>query len=332
MTTPALDTTDSRAAWLEQRRKVITGTDLAALFGVSRYKKSAMDVWLDKTGRAPADEDNGALRFGRRFERPILEEYAERHKVELTYPGAHALIVSPKYDFIGATLDAQHVDDKTPVDAKNLGYRTAEFGPDGSDIVPLAYALQLTAQMIVTGAERSALAVLFNRYEFNTFYVALDPLVVERVLERAQEFMTQYVKTDTPPPVDGSTAWSTWLGSHLKQRTKTILPSTPVEHELAISLNVTNEQIKELNETAESLKNQLKLAIGDAGGMEGPDWRITWTQAKDKTKIDWEGVARNLAQLLPPGEGSDALNRQLAAHTTTSPGSRSFRFAFQADD
>lgn len=338
-TTPAITSpviTDPREAWLIKRRGVITGTDLAALFGVDRYGKTPMKVWLDKTGREPAQADNNALRFGRRFERPILEEYAEQKQVELAYPGAHALIIAPEYPFLGATLDAQHVLDKTPVDAKNMGFRSLEFGPDGSDIVPLAYALQLTAQMIVTGAERSALAVLFNRYEFNTFQVVRDPIVVERILERAARFMTDHVQADTPPPVDGSASWTEWLGGHLKQRNKTILKAGPEEHEFAVALHTTNTQIKTLQEEADGLKNRLKLAIGEAYGMEGPEWRALWSESKDREKIDWEHVARNLAQLVETmgveeGDGSQALNALVKTCTVVTPGPRSFKFTFHEE-
>jgi len=334
MTDPAPETTDTRATWLESRKKVVTGTDLAALFGVGYKDASAMTVWLDKTGRSGATADNAALRFGRRFERPVLEEYADRESVALIYADSHQLVTTPEYPIIGATLDATRADNGYPVDAKNLGFRSAEFGEDGSDIMPLKYMLQLTAQMMVTKTEAAVLAVLFNRYEFCRYQMRLDPIVVERILERATRFMDDHVKTDTPPPVDGSESWTKWLGSHLRQRTKTILKAGPDEHEFALALHTTLEQIKTYEAEAEMLKNHLKLAIGEAGGIEALDWRITWSQSKDRTKIDWEGVARNLAQRIEgegPGVGVQALKDQVDAHTTTSPGIRSFRFTYKEE-
>lgn len=324
--------TDPREAWLLKRKSVITGTDLAALFGVDRYGKTPMKVWLDKTGREPAMDDTPALRFGRRFERPILEEYAEQEKVELSYPGVHALKIALAHPFLGATLDAQHVTDGTPVDAKNMGFRSPEFGSNRSDMVPLAYALQLTAQMIVTGTQAAALAVLFNRYEFNTFFVALDPIVVERVLERAERFMIDHVQADTPPPVDGSESWSTWLGSHLKQRDKRILQATPEQHEFAVALHVTKQHAEALKEEQERLTNHLKLAIGDAYGMEGPEWRITWSQSKDGVKIDWAAAFMELAKIAGnPAVDKATIDGIVATFTTAKPGTRVFRLTFKEE-
>lgn len=319
--------TNPRDQWLLKRREVITGTDLAALFGVDRYKRTAMDVWLDKTGRSEQKADSGALRFGRRFERPILEEYADAEGVALIFADSHNLMRSDKWGYIGATLDAQRVDDKSPVDAKNLGYRSPEFGPDGSDVIPLAYMLQLMAQMMVTMTERAALAVLFNRYEFARFPIKFDPIVAERIHERATLFMANYVQTDTPPPVDGSSSWTDWIGKHFRQQHKDILTATEVEHEFAVALHDTQKQSKVLEEEAEGLRNRLKLAIGEAGGMEGPDWRITWSQSKDKTKVNWKALAEKWG----PNPTSDVYIADLAAHTTTEPASRTFRFTFKEE-
>jgi len=339
MTDPAPEAPvlDPRANWLEARKKVITGTDLAALFGVGYKDKNAMTVWLDKTGRAPADQDNDAFRMGRRFERPVLEEYADREHCALIYADSHSLITIPEYPVLGATLDATRADNGHPVDAKNLSFRSAEFGEDGSDVMPLKYMLQLTAQMIVTKTDAAVLAVLFNRYEFCRYNMALDPIVVERVLERATRFMTDYVQTDTPPPVDGSTSWTEWLGSHFKQRTKVILTAGPVEHEFAVALNVTQEQVKVLEEEAERLKNHLKLAIGEAAGMEAPDWRITWSQSKDRVTIDWQAVALEMAAKFPQPHPSAPIGARVLAditplHTITKPGSRSFRFTYHEEN
>lgn len=323
--------TDPRQAWLIKRRSVITGTDLAALFGVGYKGASDMKVWLDKTGREPAMEDNDAFRFGRRFERPVLEEYAEQEQVNLIFADSHHLGTNPKYPFIGATLDATRADNGHPVDAKNLGFKSPEFGADGSDVMPLKYMLQLTAQMMVTDAEAAALAVLFNRYEFCRYPMQRDPIVVERICERAERFMVDHVQADTPPPVDGSESWTAWLGKHFRQQNKTILTASPEDHEFAVALHTTKQQIKTLEEEADGLANRLKLSIGEAYGMEGPEWRITWAQAKDKVTIDWGAAFIELSQLVGAQVAKETLDGIVATYTSSKPGSRSFRLTFREE-
>ena len=62
-----------RAAWLEQRRSGIGGSDISAILGVSPWTDS-FEVWLDKTGQLP-DNDNPTLQRGRVMESAIREAY-----------------------------------------------------------------------------------------------------------------------------------------------------------------------------------------------------------------------------------------------------------------
>ena len=54
-----------RAAWLAERRSGIGGSDIAAILGLSPWK-TAVDVWLDKTGQREDDTvgDAEAVRWG----------------------------------------------------------------------------------------------------------------------------------------------------------------------------------------------------------------------------------------------------------------------------
>lgn len=318
-----VDATHRKKGWLEARRKVITGTDLAELFGVGR--NGPMKVWLDKTGRAPLESpDNDAMRFGRRFERPILEEYADR-KGHIEFADPFTVLTHVACP-LGVTLDARRMDDGRPVDAKNVGFRKpGEWGEDGSDLVPLAYALQLTAQRMVLNADLADLAVLFNRYEFCVFHIARDPDVEERIIERVTTFMERNVRADTPPTIDGTESYSRYIiEKYATQRSKAFIVATPTLNVLANNLHVTLDQIAELEGTADAMKNGFKEVIGEQGGVDGANWRATWTQAKDSTKVDWEAVARNMASGFE--DGPQRLQHQVEMHTTTKPGSRRFTF------
>jgi predicted phage-related endonuclease len=45
------------------RTSFLGGSDIGAILGVSKYR-SAMDIWLEKTGKKVDRKDNFALRFG----------------------------------------------------------------------------------------------------------------------------------------------------------------------------------------------------------------------------------------------------------------------------
>lgn len=47
----------ARDEFLHRRRAGIGGSDIAAILGLSKYK-TAYDVWLDKRGEAPAEDES----------------------------------------------------------------------------------------------------------------------------------------------------------------------------------------------------------------------------------------------------------------------------------
>ncbi len=64
----------SHEEWLKWRMKGIGGSDVAAILGISKWK-SALELWLEKTGQADDSfTDNEAMMWGRIME-PILRNY-----------------------------------------------------------------------------------------------------------------------------------------------------------------------------------------------------------------------------------------------------------------
>ena len=341
------DRTADRTKWLEDRRTAITATDAAKILGVSKYG-GRMSVWLDKTGKAPLEgADSSALRFGRRFERPILEEYADREQVQIAFADSFSMIRSKVIPRVGATLDAYRNDDLSPVDAKNVGYEGAEWGPDGSDVFPAYYAVQIMLQMFVMqgaadlsgpiGPTRAHLAVLFNRYKFHVYNLPYDPETALGIAQRCEDFWNTYVKTDTPPPVDGSEEYSGWLKNTLKQSTDDVVKASPELHETAVHLKVTREQLKMLQEVESTAENTIKQAIGAVRALQGPNWKATWSAVAGKKTTDWQSVARGLANAMPQPHpsspsGVDMLAGLVAQHTAEGAGYRRFTFNFKESE
>ena len=106
---------ERRAIWLEDRKTAVTGTDVAAILGLSRFS-SPIQVYLDKKGLATVTE-NEAMRWGKRLERPILEAYAEAQQVGITFADSYTLHRVPGFPLLGASLDAVRIQDNAPVDA-----------------------------------------------------------------------------------------------------------------------------------------------------------------------------------------------------------------------
>jgi putative phage-type endonuclease len=310
-------------AWLVDRRTAITATDVPAILGLSLFS-SPIKVWRSKVGDSEDKSDSDAMRWGRRFERPILQAYEERTAKALVYPEPFTLIRSAAVPLIGATLDAWRVDDGAPVDAKNIGFHSDVYGEEGTDDFPPHYAAQLMVQMFVTGAKTADLAVLFSRFDFRVYTLDYDAETAEGLAQRCVEWHERYVVANTPPPVDGTPDYTAFV-KRIRQATQMVTRATPEQDTWAAHLATTREQLEMVEMEKDRIENLLKTSIGDARGVEGPQWRALWSQAKDSTGTDFERIARGLAERAGVTETEFA---QMMATTqkVTRAGSRRFTF------
>ena len=78
-------TPEEKIAWLDARKRGVSGTDVAALMGLNPYKKEA-DVLMDKLGRGKEFVGNAATRAGNKLEPIVADLYSSRFQRILT-PG-----------------------------------------------------------------------------------------------------------------------------------------------------------------------------------------------------------------------------------------------------
>lgn len=314
--------TDRRQeAWLAERRTAVTASDVGPILGVGY--RTAMDVYLSKKGLAQ-DETTERMRWGLKLQRAILEEYAERTGVPVEFADPYMLHRHPDFPHLGATLDARRADgDRRPVDAKNVGFKTPDWGPAGSDKIPHQYALQLHVQMMVTGTDAADLAVLFGGNRFETFTVLRDPEVDHAILTAARSFWEDHIQKSLPPPVDGSAGWTDFLGRFVPMRTSQIKAASPDDEVAIRHLLSARQALVEIQANHDLWENTLKASIGEARGLESDRARILWTQSKGSSKVNWEAVAAELSKYVP-GDAATILAEVVARHTTTAPGTRRF--------
>lgn len=314
--TPDAGLTDEKRRWLAARQQHITATDVAKIFGLSRFG-GPIDVWLDKRGESPEiDQDAAPLKWGRRAEPMILQAYADE-VAPLTFP-ASPFILSPAPDLplFAATLDARRYDradattglpqsfrivdpahlDGRPVDAKNVRHTTADWGEDGTDQMPLYYATQLAVQMLVTDSDHADLAVLFGGNDFRVYHLARDRALEASIIERCTAWWERHVVAGVAPEPDGSAEYKRYLTRTFAAHTDVILKATPDQERLAVELTAAKEQAEIADEVVTGLENLLKAAIGEAGalGLEGREFRALWSATKDSRGPDWHAVATAL--------------------------------------
>lgn len=335
---PFADPVDRRAHWLAKRRSLITATDAAKVLGFSPWG-APIDVYLDKIGEAPEFRETAATRRGKRRERLVLEAYADDEGRELAYADPFAVLTNPTFAHLGATLDAQRVDDGRSVEAKTCRWPGAEWGPHDTDVMPTYYATQLYVQMIVTGTDVADLPVEFYGEEYRRYRLHRDPVTSEKIVEMLGTFWAEHVARRVAPPIDGSAGYASYLQRMFAKHTEAVVKSSAEIDRVATSLAFVRGQIDKLETQKAEAENVIKGVIGAAEAKKilGPNWSATWTKSKDGVKIDWEAVAYDLAEqhaAVMVERGGNPLivtpakfvTEAIPAHSTPRPGVRSFRF------
>lgn len=319
-----------RERWLAERKSGLGGSDLGAVLGLSPYR-TAVDVWADKTGRAPPIEPNLQMRFGSFAEKFVADEYqartqhvVQRYNAMLHHPVAPILgnidrLVVPE----GKKFAAYR---RTIVTDRGMEAKTAsafaasdseQWGAEGSDQIPPAYLVQCAAYMALTGCEYWDLAVLFGNQEVRVYNLSRDRELEREIISRATEWWNAYVVTDTaPPPVCDSDVRLLFPEDDGRAIEADERAADLVNHAAILKREIEEREIA-LQGDADSLGilGELKSYMGTASRLVIADRELaTWKTPKDSQVIDWKAVALELA---PPPE-------LIAAYTTTKANSRRF--------
>lgn len=300
-----------RGQWLEVRKGGIGSSDAAAAVGLSPYK-SRLELWLEKTGRAAANEDHQGM-DDPRFWGTLLEPYvavAYQQKTDHKVRKVNAVLQHPTFPFMLANIDREVVGS---ADVQILECKTAgEFGSRlWKDGVPEHVQLQVQHQLAVTGKGAADVAVLLCGQKLEVHRIERDEEVISRLVVLESQFW-EYVVTDTPPPADGSESAARAL-RHLYLGNDTTLDLTG-NAELGSTFDALADMVEEIaakEREAERMKQVIQQVMGDASKAAFANGVVTFKRAKDGARIDTKGLAAE-----HPGIA--------ARYTVTTPGSRRF--------
>jgi putative phage-type endonuclease len=130
---------------IEERRKAIGASDVAAILGISPYT-TGWTIWAEKLGLLTRWHGNQATMLGHHFERTVLHVASVRLGCALRTNIRRQCHGRP----ITATLDAQ-TELGIPVEAKTAGLTgpvTGHWGPPDTDQIPEHYLLQVHTQLL----------------------------------------------------------------------------------------------------------------------------------------------------------------------------------------
>lgn len=300
----------------ELRRSGIGATDASAVLGLNPWR-TPLQVWAEKTGRAPEQPQTEPMRWGLLMEPLLAAEYERRTGRKLYAP--ENVLHHPKHDFILCSPDRLVVGERRGVELKTVsGFAASEWGQPGTDQVPQHYLIQCLQCMAVTGMPVWDCAPLIGGNDYRIYTVRFDADLWADIEARLVDWWHRYVLADVEPPAMAADV--DWLVRRYPESRPPLAPASDRAFALACEYKAAWAEAQAAIERSDAAKAALQQLIGESDGLQGEGWRVTWKSNRPRTTTDWEAVARSIAC------DEAALAEAATRHTVTKPGARVFRF------
>ena len=266
------------------RRTAIGSSDIGTILGLSPY--APIEIWRQKV-EGYDRPDNPDMERGRFLEPAVADWYAHRTQTFLEDPGT---MVCPTNPLVVATPDRiahKLLSGEKPwtVELKTCSRSDDLWGTPGTDEIPSHYLAQVQWELIVTGHERADLAVLKWGRTLDIFTIPADRELQASLVQMGTEWWDRYVKTATPPPVDGSDEYAAFLKHRFPKDERPMLSATAEVEARATALRELEAEQKRVSLATETQKNFLRAVIGDAEGIAGNGWSVSWKARKDGVRV-----------------------------------------------
>ncbi len=293
--------TAQTSPWLEARKLGLTGTDAAAVLGISPWR-TPLQVWAEKTGRTEPD-NIGALEhvhWGNLLEPVVTAETLRRtgrqglepERWDPIMPAGHveflehhgttkAMLISDSHPRLRSTpdflmeswqplpwLDGVEILQGAGVgEIKTTSAYNLRAWADGA---PLYYQVQLAMNLVTSGLEWGTFGCLVGGQVLRIFDMPVSQRMAALLVERMEGFWDRHVKADTPPAATASVKDRALL-ERLHPNDDgctTELPATywaTLDAELVRIMGRQRElrtELKELETSRAAIENSLRQAIG----------------------------------------------------------------------
>lgn len=281
----------TRAEWLESRKKYLGASDVAAVLGRSRFRTKT-EVYMEKVGLSAGSEETEGMRNGRRIQPVTIEIYEERtgNKVEQDPP----TVFDKRFPWLGANLDGMVVGQPIPVEAKagTPYYKRTDWGDDGSDLIPEEYLIQCQTQMLLTQTRVSHVPVFFDIHTVKIYIVPFSEGIANAIVDLTKPFWYENVVKQIPPPIVGDEASRKLLAAMFPYASEQ--EWEPTGNELEELRDLLDSRIIALREQSDAdskvleIDNRIKQMMGDKSKFVGLGYSITWSNVAGRKTFDHE--------------------------------------------
>lgn len=288
-----------RDEWLAVRKGGIGSSDAAAAVGLNPYK-SALELWMEKTGRDvnlprvdPQDETS-PMYWGTLLEPIVAAHYTKRTGNRVRR--VNTVLQHPTEPWMLANLDREVLgcSDVQILECKTAGINGARLWADG---VPEYVQLQVMHQLAVTGKHSADVAVLIGGQELRIHRIERDDTQIRHLMILERNFWG-YVERDEPPPVDGSDSSDAALRALYPHDSGDVLD---LSADLAMQATFSDLlAVRQLLESQEKLHAQLMQSIqqrmGEASKAVFDGGSVTWKRSKDSHRFDLDRLRAEMPE------------------------------------
>lgn len=252
-------------AWLDWRKGLLTATDAPMLMGASPYA-TPYKGWLRKTGQSPEQQENEAMRRGKRDEPIAREWFNKEYGIEME----PYCIESELYNFIGSSLDGLSPCGRYILEIKSNGDQY-HFGLN--DGLPDFHMMQMQHQLLSTdNTAEMGFYLSWNKGNKTVKEVYPNKEWLAEYLSKAREFWKMVIFNESPPmsnkdyrDMNAEKSWISYANEYRK----------------------VCEQIKTLEEIKEICRKQLIYLCGDDSCF-GSGIKVLKKSAKGR--IDYDSI------------------------------------------
>ena len=242
--------------WLEERRRGVGGSDIAAILGLSPWK-TAYQVYREKRKEVEDWSGNSLTDWGKRMEPAIRQWYSDTTGRDVRLPDK--IMYHPKHPFMLASLDG-FTDDGRVVEIKTAR-SGKDWGEPETNQIPDYYAVQVHHYMTITGFQVADIPVSIAGSSPSLYVVEADKEISEMIIEACAKFWERVQTGNPPDPVTYADAVARF-GS---LKTEGAIVADDNEVHAIEGIKSVRAQIKELEEHEEAWKARIIIALGDKG-------------------------------------------------------------------
>ncbi len=272
-----------RDQFLAARLPGVAASEIVAVMGLPGAYESAFALWHRKHGDLPDEDDNDAMRWGRRLEAAIADEFADRHpEYVIQRAGTYRHADRP---WQIATPDRLVVDDELTTVAC-LECKTSAtldgWGEHGTDEIPVAYRAQALWQLDVTGLDVTHVALLAAGHDYREYVIERDGNDLELMREAALAFLAS-IDAGVAPPIDGHPSTGRALRAlhpDIEDR------GVEIGAGLRRSYRAANQASRKAEDRLETVKNRVLAAIGNGHYAVHDGRKVATRSVFDTNRLD----------------------------------------------